>query len=61
MLDIVGKEVTVQIDGKQVASHLTHTGDEAKMSTGVSVSNDSKNETTEAWIDDVSFEPLKKE
>ena len=61
ILDIVGKEVTVQIDGKQVASHLTHTGDEAKMSTGVSVSNDGKSETAEAWIDDLSFEPLKKE
>lgn len=58
VLEMVGKQLTLKIDGKEVASHLTDTGDEPKWAASVSIGNDSKNETAEAWLDDISIESL---
>ncbi len=60
VIEMRGKELTVRIDGGPVLTHHTHSGDEAKISVSVSVANELKSATAEAWFDDVSFEPLEK-
>ena len=58
VMEMVGKQLTLRIDGKEIVGHLTYTGDEPKWAASFSVGNDSNNPSAEAWIADVSIESL---
>lgn len=57
-VELRGKDLTIWIDGAQVKHHQTHSGDEPKKSVSFSVANESKQETADAWYDDISFETI---
>ena len=59
MIEMRGKEFAIWSDGKQVKSYQTHSGDEPKQSFHLSVGNESKKQTVDAWFDDVFFEILR--
>ncbi len=60
VIEMRGKELTTRIDGGQVMTHQTHSGEEPKMSISLSVGNESKTESPEVAgrLDDLMFEPI---
>ncbi len=57
-VEMLGKEITAWIDGTQVLTYTTHSGEEAKTLLSFSVGNESKNDTVDGWYDDMVVEPI---
>jgi hypothetical protein len=57
-VEMRGKQITVWIDGREVLTYTTLSGDAPKTSLQFAVGKVARQETAEAWYDDVVFEPI---